>query len=134
LSASIESRHATASDMDAYASLMPSLRSLPPYFYRLFLGLNNLAGHSPDSLADLLESAINLAPRAEASRAYRKDLAVTLGLAPADGTRLLTKAELTTAADKAAATGESSLLEPLVATLELKDNRTTLMAVGILRA
>ena len=134
LSARIETRKATAADIDAYAALLPSLRSLPPYFYRLSLGLRILGAQSTDKIADLLESAINLAPRAEAARIYRKDLAVALGLAPADGSRLLTKAELSAAADKAAAAEESSLLEPLVGTLELKDNRTTLIAVGILRA
>jgi tetratricopeptide (TPR) repeat protein len=134
LSARIETRLATAVDMESYAALLPSLRSLPPYFYRLAVGLRTLGGQSPDRVADLLESAINLAPRTEFAGAYRKDLAAALGLAPADGSRLLTKAELSSAADKAASTGESSLLEPLVSTLELKDNRTTLMAVGILRA
>jgi hypothetical protein len=134
LSARIESRSASPADLDAYMALMPPMRSLPPFFHRVYLGLSSLGRGSPDRLADLLESAINLAPRTETSRAYRKDLAVVLGLTPADGTRILTKAELSAAADKAAGTGESSLLEPLVATLELKDNRTTLMAVGILRA
>jgi hypothetical protein len=59
---------------------------------------------------------------------------VVLGLSQVESPRVLTRAELSAAADKAAGTGESALLEPLVATLELKDNRTTLFAVGILRA
>lgn len=134
LSTRIELKRATAADMDAYAALMPSLRSLPPYFSRLSIGLRNTASQGGDRLADILETAINLAPRAEAAAGYRRDLASALGLSPSDGSRLLTRAELSTAADKAAATGESTLLDPLVGTLELKDNRTTLLAVGILRA
>jgi hypothetical protein len=134
LSAYIEAGRAGAPDMEAYAELMPSMRSLPPYFYRLYLGLKALATQNTDRLADILETAINLSPRTEAAREYRTQLAVLLGLSAAEGARLATRAELTAAADKAATTGESSLLDPLVATLEWKDNRTTLMAVGILRA
>jgi hypothetical protein len=134
ISARIESGHPTAADMDAFAALMPSLRSLPPYFYRLYLGFKALSRESSEHLADLLESAINLAPRAGPAAGYRGEYAVALGLAPSDGPRLLTRAELSSSAEKAAATGETTLLEPLVGTLELKDNRSTLMAVGILRA
>jgi hypothetical protein len=134
LSSRIELKRATPADMDAYAALLPHLRSLPPYFYRLYAGLKGLPNQSSDRLADVLETAINLAPRSESAGTYRKELAVVLGLSQSDGQRLLTRAELTAAADKAAGTGEFALLEPLVATLELKDNRTTLMAVGILRA
>jgi len=134
LSARIEAGHAAAADLDTFAALQPSLRSLPPYYYRLYAGFRTLGGQGTDRLADLLESAINLAPRTDASSFYRRELASTLGLAPADGVHLLTKAELSVAADRAASTGESGLLEPLVGVLELKDNRATLMAVGILRA
>jgi len=134
LSSLIEMTRATPADMDAYAALLPHLRSLPPYFYRLYLGLRVIPNQSSDRMADVLESAINLAPRSESSGSYRKELAVALGLTRAESARLLTRAELSAAADKAAGTGESALLEPLVATLELKDNRTTLFAVGILRA
>ena len=134
LSARIETKQATGADMDAYAGLLPAMRSLPPYFYRLYLGLKGLPTQSSDRLADVLESAINLAPRAESAGTYRRELAGVLGLSTSDSARLLTRAELSTAAEKAAVTGESALLEPLVATLELKDNRTTFIAVGILRA
>jgi len=134
LSSRIETKRATPADMDAFAALLPHLRSLPPYFYRLYLGLKGLPNQSSDRLADVLETAINLVPRSESAGRYRKELAVALGLSQADSARLLTRAELSAAADKAAGTGESALLEPLVATLELKDNRTTLIAVGILRA
>jgi hypothetical protein len=134
LSARIEAGHATSADMDAYAVLLPSTRSLPPYFYRLFLGFRIKGETETDRLADLLESAINLAPRTEAAQSYRQDLAVALGLAANDGARLLTKTELSSAASMAAATGESSMLESVVDTLQFKDNRTTLAAVGILRA
>lgn len=134
LSSRIELKRATPADMDAYAALLPHLRSLPPYFYRLYAGLKGLPNQNSDRLADILETAINLAPRSESGGMYRKELAAVLGLPQSDGPRLLTRAELSAAADKAAGTGEFALLEPLVATLELKDNRTTLMAVGILRA
>jgi hypothetical protein len=134
LSSRIEMKQATSADMDAYAALLPHLRSLPPYFYRLYLGLKSLPNQSSDRMADVLETAINLAPRSESSGSYRKELAVVLGLSQVESPRVLTRAELSAAADKAAGTGESALLEPLVATLELKDNRTTLFAVGILRA
>ncbi len=134
LSARIESKRAAPADIDAYAALLPHLRSLPPYFHRLYLGLSGLPNQSSDKLADVLETAINLAPHVEAAGTYRKELAGVLGLSPADGARLMTRAELSAAAEKAAATGESTLLDPLLATLELKDNRTTLIAVGILRA
>jgi hypothetical protein len=134
LSARIEAGHATSADIVAYTSLLPSTRSLPPYFYRLFLGFRIEGATENDRLADLLESAINLAPRTQAAQSYRQDLAIVLGLAVNDGALLLTKAELSSAASKAAATGESGLLESVVGTLRLKDNRTTLAAVGILRA
>jgi hypothetical protein len=134
LSSLIEMKQAASADMDAYAALLPHLRSLPPYFYRLYLGLKGLPNQSSDRMADLLETAINLAPRSESSGSYRKELAMVLGLPQSESSRLLTTAELSAAADKAAGTGESALLEPLIATLELKDNRTTLFAVGILRA
>jgi tetratricopeptide (TPR) repeat protein len=134
LSARIEGGRENAGDVNALAALQPSMRSLPPYYFRLYLGLRAVGDQSPDRLADVLESAIDLAPRTDAASAYRKELAVVLGLTPSDGPHLLTKTELSAAADNSAATGESSLLEPLVGTLELKDNRSTLMAVGILRA
>jgi len=134
LSSRIEAGNEGVTDLDAFASLQPAFRSLPPYYYRLYAAFRALGGRSPDSLADLLESAIDLAPRTDEAARYRRELATVLGLAPADGPRLLTRAELSAAAEKAAATGESGLLEPLVGTLELRDNRTTLMAVGILRA
>ena len=134
LSARIEMKHATPADIDAFAALLPHLRSLPPYFYRLYLGLRGLPNQSTDRMADVLEKAINLAPRSESSGGYRKELAAVLGLSATDGPRLLTRAEISAAAEKAAGTGEPGLLEPLVATLELKDNRTTLFAVGVLRA
>ena len=134
LSARIESKRATPEEVDAYAGLMPGLRSLPPYFYRLYLGLKSLPEVSSDRLADALEAAIDLAPRSVPAMAYRGDLAVTLGLQSPDRARVLTKAELSSTAEKAAATGDPALLEPLVATLDLKDNRATLMAVGVLRA
>ena len=134
LSARIEKKHASPSDVDAYAALLPSLRSLPPYFYRLYLGLKSLSGVSADKLADLLETAVNLAPGADGARAYREELAGVLGLSTSEGSRILTKAELSSAAEKAATTGEPALLDPLIGTLDLKDNRSTLMAVGILRA
>ncbi len=134
LSARIESGHADVPDLDGYAALQPTLRSLPTYYYRLYLGLRQLGGQSVERLADLLESSIDLAPHAGSSAEYRRSLAAVLGLPPTDGARLLTRAEISAAAEKAAVTGESSLLEPLVGTLELNDNRTTLMAVGILRA
>jgi len=110
------------------------MRSLPQYFYRSYLGLKSASSRSPDRLADLLEGAINLAPHTESAGAYRRELAGVLGLSPQDGTKLLTRAEVSAAAQKAAAMGESALLDPLVGTLELKDNRTTLIAVGVLRA
>jgi len=134
LSSRIEMKRSTPADMDAYAALLPHLRSLPPYFYRLYLGHKGFPNQSADRMADVLETAINLAPRSESSSSYRKDLAVVLGLSQAESPRVLTRAELSAAADKAGQTGESALLEPLVATLELKDNRSTLFAVGILRA
>ncbi len=134
LSARIEMKHAAPSDVDAYAALLPSLRSLPPYFYRLYLGLKSLSGVSTDRLADFLETAIDLAPISDSARTYRKDLAEVLGLSASEGSRVLTKVELSAVAEKAAATGEPSLLDPLIGTLDLKDNRSTLMAVGILRA
>jgi hypothetical protein len=134
LSAKIESAHASHADMDAYVALLPSMRSLPPYFHRLYLGLATFRNTSPDRLAEILETSINLAPRSATARKYRGDLADLLGLPRSDGALLLTQAELSAAADKAAATGESALLHPLIATLELKDNRLTLTAVGILRA
>jgi len=134
LSSRIETKHATSADMNAYTALLPHLRSLPPYFYRLYLGLKGLPDQSSDRMADVLETAINLAPRSESASAYRKELAAVLGVGQSDSARLMTRAELSAAADKAAGTGESALLDPLVTTLELKDNRTTLFAVGILRA
>ncbi len=134
LSSLIEMKHAAPADVESYVDLLPHLRSLPPYFYRLYLGLKGLPSQSSDRIADVLETAINLAPRSESSIGYRKELAVVLGLSHAESPRVLTRAELSAAADKAAQTGESAFLEPLVATLELKDNRTTLFAVGILRA
>jgi hypothetical protein len=134
LSTRIELNHITAAEVDAYAALMPPLRSLPPYFHRLYLALKSLSGISSDRLADVLETAINLAPGSEGARAYRKELAGVLGLSAADGTRIQTKAELSAAAQKAAASGEPALLDPLIASLDMKDNRSTLLAVGILRA
>jgi hypothetical protein len=134
LSARIELKHATSADVDSFATLMPSLRSLPPYYYRLYLGLKDLADVGVDRLADVLETAINLAPGSGESRSYRTELANVLGLAPSDGSRILTKAEVSAAAEKSAASGETALLDPLVSVLELKDNRSTLLAVGILRA
>ena len=134
LSARIEAGHETATDVDALASLQPALRSLPPFYYRLYAGLRARGGQNVDQLANMLEAAIDLAPRTEAASQYRRELAVVLGLSPTDGPRLLTRAELSAAGQKSASTGEFSLLEPLVSTLELKDNRTTLTAVGILRA
>jgi hypothetical protein len=121
-------------DLDAFAALLPSMRSLPQYFYRSYHGLKSASSRSSDRLADLLEGAINLAPRTESAAAYRRELADVFGLSPQDGTKLLTRAEVSAAAEKAAATGESALLDPLVGTLELKDNRSTLIAVGVLRA
>jgi hypothetical protein len=134
LSARIEAGQAGVADMSSFAALQPALRSLPPYYYRLYLGFHQMGGRGADQLADLLESAIDLTPHAGSSSLYRRDLATVFGLAAEDGARLLTRTEMSAAAEKAAATGESSLLEPLVETLELKDNRSTLMAVGILRA
>jgi tetratricopeptide (TPR) repeat protein len=134
LSTRIELKRTTSADVEAFAALMPSLRSLPPYFYRLYLGLKGLPGTSADRLADVLETAINLAPGCEQAQGYRKELAGVLGLSTADGARIQTRAELSSAAEKAATSGELAFLDPLIATLDLKDNRSTLLAVGILRA
>jgi tetratricopeptide (TPR) repeat protein len=135
LSALIESKKASPSDVEGYKALLPSFKALPTYYHRVFLGMGGIAsGAATDNRLAPLEMAIDLSPKTELAASWRKELAAAAGIPAADAAKLLTRKEISGTAERAAGSGEMSVLAPLVGMLELKDNNYTLMAAGVLRA
>ena len=133
LSARLETGQASDADFREYGALELYLKSLPAYYYHLWRGMRSAGGEPPAAARPVLEKCILLAPNTPFALESRRALGRLIGLAPADGEKLLLGPELE-AIGRRLAEGESlDRLEPVLELLATADNEYQMLAVLMLK-
>jgi hypothetical protein len=134
LSARLEAARATDADFRSYQLLEPYLKSLPAYYFHLWRGMRQgPATYAPAAARPILEKCILLAPKTTFALESRRELGRLIGLAPAEGERLLLVPELEAIGRQVAAGGDLRRLEPVLELLATPDNEYQLSAALLLK-
>ncbi len=134
LSARLETGQAAEADFREYGGLEPYLKSLPAYYYHLWRGMRHGSGGDlPAGARPVLEKCILLTPNTSFALESRRALGRLIGLAPAEGEKLLLGPELEAIGRQVAAGESLSRLQPVLELLATPDNEYQLLAVLMLK-
>jgi hypothetical protein len=134
LSAKLETGQAAEADFREYGGLEPYLKRLPAYYYHLWRGMRHGSGGDlPAGVRPVLEKCILLAPNTPFALESRRALGRLIGLAAAEGEKLLLGPELEAIGRRMAAGESLDRLEPVLELLSTPDNEYQLLAVVLLK-
>jgi tetratricopeptide (TPR) repeat protein len=134
LSARLEATLAAEADFQNYRLLEPYLKGLPAYYYHLWRGMRSGSGtYTPAIARPVLEKCILLAPQTPFALDGRRELGRLIGLAPAEGQKLLLAPELESIGRQVVSGADLGRLNPVLELLSTPDSEYQLSAVLLLK-